>query len=1380
MKPKFRSLIAAFAPLSRSSLIVCASLCAAGSAHADRTWSGDALDGFWTSTGNWSGGVIPGTGDVAIFDATSDTNTATTLAATFSIKGLKIVDPIAAVSIAAGNTLTLDSSGIDMSTATQDLTLNSAISAGVSQSWNIASGRTLTVSGVVSGTSFTKNGAGTVLFLSTSANTIVGTVQHNAGQITVRSGTALGPATNTLALANGSIFRIETTGGGSGSGSGVFVGSPISVAASASVTQTTNSAANGYSGLITGDAASVFNVGGTVPVSYSLGSSTQQFGSFLGRVEVLDGATARFSSTSGVNNGGAAAIWDTNATGTITARNVGIVNLGSVVGTGTLSGSSGATGITTFSIGGRNEDNTFDGSITADTVNTGRVGAVTKVGSATFTLTSTTGLTYTGVTNVDAGTLKINGVKSGTGSTTVKTTTTLAGTGSIAGTTTIQSGGTLAPGSGGIGNLSFSNLTLNTGSKLNLEFGVGNDKATVSSGGTLTLQSGIIVDVNGFDTDGTYTIIDATGATVSGSASTAFTPLNNNGSKIYSFSNVGGLIKMTISTSDPSNYWNLAAGGSWATPANWTKNPVIPNAPGAIAKFGPGQGGLGGSFAGSFSATLDGDKTVGVLSFSDDFENVISIDPGVVTPGALLMDNGAAAAEIVTLLGNHIVNAPVSVDAQGLSVNTGVAINLTASSLTINGVVSGASASFVKSGAGNLFLNGNNSYGGGTILGAGRTTINSATSLGAISGPATFSGGTLQLGAALSGITRSYLVAGANSVLIDTNGFDFGYAGVISPVAGGTGGITKSGVGTMTLTGVHTYTGSTAISAGTLSLASPGSINAAGINAFAGGIFTIDGGTFSTTAASSLTNGSDIVINSGSATFAAVSTPSNTGDGCLVGVNGGTFTASSVTIHRNYNAGAALPTTVPTASGFVVTNGTASVSGGVTIGNSNSSGSALVSGGSLTVGGQFTLGNITTGGRYCTLQVTGGSFASTDATNGVVLCTQATTANSAAVLLNGGTSTVERISFGNATSAAGSIGALVLNGPSASLYMGAGGIVLTSPNAFTSTINLNQGTLGAKANWSSALAVNLTNASSGAVIIKAADAGAVARDIVLSGVLSGTGGFEKTGGGKLTLSGANAYTGTTTVSTGSLFITGDSSLATGEVVVASGATLGGSGNIGGNVTVSSGGRQEFAVAATAGAQPLRQVAGTLTLTGSLLDLTSAAPMAAGQYILATAPTIIGTPAPGNYNGIAAVVSVISGGLGQQLVIDVTASDFDTWIAGFTFAPGANVTPTGDPDGDGLTNQQEYAFGLIPNSGSSVNPITAQLDKTTGLFTYTRRKPSLTGLTYVYQYSTTLGSWTNFTPDGTTTNSGNPVEAITVDVPNTLLANDKLFVRVLAQ
>ena len=99
----------------------------------------------------------------------------------------------------------------------------------------------------------------------------------------------------------------------------------------------------------------------------------------------------------------------------------------------------------------------------------------------------------------------------------------------------------------------------------------------------------------------------------------------------------------------------------------------------------------------------------------------------------------------------------------------------------------------------------------------------------------------------------------------------------------------------------------------------------------------------------------------------------------------------------------------------------------------------------------------------------------------------------------------------------------------------------------------------------------------------------------------------------------------------------------------------------------------------------------------------------------------------------------------------------------------------------MTNFEEYAFGLIPNSGSSVNPISPQLDKTSGLFKYTRRSSTLsTGVTYSYEYSTTLsGAWTTFTPDSAASNSGTPTEEITVDVPDALLTNSKLFVRVKA-
>jgi hypothetical protein len=99
---------------------------------------------------------------------------------------------------------------------------------------------------------------------------------------------------------------------------------------------------------------------------------------------------------------------------------------------------------------------------------------------------------------------------------------------------------------------------------------------------------------------------------------------------------------------------------------------------------------------------------------------------------------------------------------------------------------------------------------------------------------------------------------------------------------------------------------------------------------------------------------------------------------------------------------------------------------------------------------------------------------------------------------------------------------------------------------------------------------------------------------------------------------------------------------------------------------------------------------------------------------------------------------------ENLVITtLTASnpDYDTWAQSFTPTIGL---PAADDDNDGLSNLEEYAFGLLPDSGASVNPIAVPLDKATGSFSYTRRDATLTPLSYSVWFSTDLSAWTEDT------------------------------------
>ncbi len=95
--------------------------------------------------------------------------------------------------------------------------------------------------------------------------------------------------------------------------------------------------------------------------------------------------------------------------------------------------------------------------------------------------------TYTSWTDIDAGTLLVNGTTASNGAYTVKSGGTLGGTGTVSGATTVLAGGKLSPGDGGAGTLTFTNtldisgLATNDSGDLLYDLGETCDKIVLTS-----------------------------------------------------------------------------------------------------------------------------------------------------------------------------------------------------------------------------------------------------------------------------------------------------------------------------------------------------------------------------------------------------------------------------------------------------------------------------------------------------------------------------------------------------------------------------------------------------------------------------------------------------------------------------------------------------------------------------------------------------------------------------------------------------------------------------------------------------------------------------------------------------------------------------------
>jgi hypothetical protein len=162
---------------------------------------------------------VPGSGDIILFNNTITGAQSDTLGGSFTVGELQVTNPGGAITIGADTALYVltvngvaNSSGvnvgIDMSAATQNLTYggaNDSLAVGAAQSWLVNAGRTLTISGILTGTQNVTIGSaasatGGNVTLNSVADQFSGNFIVNSGTLTL---TTAQSATEGVSLANG-------------------------------------------------------------------------------------------------------------------------------------------------------------------------------------------------------------------------------------------------------------------------------------------------------------------------------------------------------------------------------------------------------------------------------------------------------------------------------------------------------------------------------------------------------------------------------------------------------------------------------------------------------------------------------------------------------------------------------------------------------------------------------------------------------------------------------------------------------------------------------------------------------------------------------------------------------------------------------------------------------------------------------------------------------------------------------------------------------------------------------------------------------------------------------------------------------------------------
>jgi len=853
-------------------------------------------------------------------------------------------------------------------------------------------------------------------------------------------------------------------------------------------------------------------------------------------------------------------------------------------------------------------------------------GGLTKSGAGILTLSGNN--SYTGATNVNAGTLRINGDQSAaTGLVTVASGATLGGAGTIGGSVNVLNGGILAPGNSP-GTLDIDgDLALAGGSVLNFEFGEagvagGALNDLVNVGGDLTLDGTINVTSSsgGYFGGGIYRVFNYTGALTDNGLELGSMPV---GSDVTVQTSVAGQVNLINSEGLSLSFWDGGTGPKFndlvdGGDGNWHLGGADNNWTGA-------DGAINAAYAdGTFAVFAGAPGTVAVDNSG-----------GAVTATGMQFATDAyrIAGDDVTLIGPQAV----------IRVGDGTGAGYTA---TIDANLVG-SAQLVKTDAGKLVLNGFNTYSGGTAINGGSLEIASDLNLGDSAGGLSFNGGTLAITATMT-TNRDITLEGAG-LIANVAGATVTLGGDIT----GTGSLAIVTPTSVTLTGDATHSGGTTIGgAGSLVIGNGGTTgsilgdvaNNATLTFNRSDAYTYAGSITGTGNLSVIGNG--VVTLTGNSNYAGTTAISNVGSGLLIAdgaivtsggattlgrstliVDGANSAFSSASLGSNtIGAGATIVNVTDGGTLRIVAgdlslratggsiqvnvdgvNSLADVSGGIFGSAATNAPFSMTigAGGTLRTGGASQIGTATSSTNPIAVAITGAGSNWTS-TNTLLMAAgdfavdQGGAASFASATF-GTAPQAARLSVSGGNSSFATIGDLVIGsgtGTGALTLTDDGRVdvgstfILADNGAATGILNIGgaEGSVAAAAGVFDAPTLTFGSATS-RLNFNHIDA-----DYVFTAALSGAGALNQIAGTTRLTGDSSVFTGTASVAGGTLLVDGTLGGATSLVSVGTGGALGGTGIIGGNVDILDGNLNPGDIGGTPG---------TLAIAGNL-DLASAA------------------------------------------------------------------------------------------------------------------------------------------------------------------------------